>query len=114
MADAPDDPGRIIVQRQNEQLHQWRDEEHQEEQSQRCGQPYAVGCDVARHRCGSHRCGPQSLISRLNRSIQAERCSLIFFQSWNTNFFFSSAVSFASTVAISPPIGTLEFVGTIR
>ena len=42
LADAPDDPGRIVVQRQNEQLHQWRDEEHQEEQSQRCGQPYSV------------------------------------------------------------------------
>ena len=42
LADAPDDTGRIVVQRQNEQLHQWRDEEHQEEQGQRCGQPYAV------------------------------------------------------------------------
>ena len=42
LADAPDDTGRIVVQRQNEQLHQRRDEEHQEEQRQRRGQPYAV------------------------------------------------------------------------
>ena len=32
-----------------------------------------------------------TLISRLNLSIHALRCSLIFFQSWNTNFFFISA-----------------------
>jgi len=37
-----DDTGRITVQRQNEQLDQWRDEEYQKEQRQRCSQPYAV------------------------------------------------------------------------
>ena len=50
----------------------------------------------------------------LKRAIHEARCSLIFFQSWKTNFFFSSAVSLASTLAISPSILTLPLVGTTR
>ena len=49
-----------------------------------------------------------ALISRLKRSIHCERCSLIFFQSWNTNFFLRSSGLLASTLAISPVIGTFS------